>query len=176
MTADETFMALNNAFNIRGFPMKIYSDNGTNFVAASKLLKKFVRRNPMRSATTNLSWEFHPAHSPHMNGPVEKMVDLMKRAFRKLVPAITERHIKLSDTMFRYYLNRIIGILNDRPLCVSSTETTGLSILTPNYFLLGRPLRDIPIEWSPVEETTLEETLPSQIAHVEHLSQILWKN
>ena len=64
---------------IRGWPSKIFSDNGTQLVGASNVLKEAISNLDWRSIKEfgyeNLAeWSFSPADAPWYNGAVEALV------------------------------------------------------------------------------------------------------
>lgn len=81
--------ALNRFISRRGMPKVLYSDNGTNFVGASKSLSKdfqlFLKTFPSDVSKNfkdqNLEWKFIPPGSPHMGGLWEAAVKSFKFHF-----------------------------------------------------------------------------------------------
>lgn len=120
--------------NLRGRPCSIYSDNGTNFVAAAKTLKNQI----------GLTWTFQPPGAPHWGGVHEALIKSVKRA----IGAVLERESKvlrhLRPEEFRLMLAEITGFLNSRPLTYESNSLDDCAALTPNHFLLQRPNKIIP--------------------------------
>ncbi|XP_075150809.1 uncharacterized protein LOC142224916 [Haematobia irritans] len=116
----EAFMATFDRFvGRRGFPKKVFSDNGTNFVGASRTLMREYR-NFLKSAENRLvdkynvhgfTWQFIPPHAPHMGGLWEAAVKM-----------------------------------NSRPLSPMSEDPTEMNALTPGHFLRGSPLIAAPEE------------------------------
>ena len=80
----------------RGYPKNMYSDNGTNFVGASKILKKelrdFLKESGSQVNATygprGLTWHFNPAGAPHMEGLWEAGVKSFKHHFKLLVGSL----------------------------------------------------------------------------------------
>ncbi|XP_075157883.1 uncharacterized protein LOC142231149 [Haematobia irritans] len=135
----------------RGFPNKIYSDNGTNFVGASRTLLAEYRtflKNVQKSvaekySTHGFSWHFIPPHAPHMGGLWEAAVKSMKTHLRKVAS-----NIKFTFEEFSTLLIRIESILNSRPLSPISEDPTELIPLTPGHLLRGAALIAVPEEYS----------------------------
>ncbi|XP_055622975.1 uncharacterized protein LOC129766467 [Toxorhynchites rutilus septentrionalis] len=75
----------------RGAPLEVYSDNGTNFVGANRLLSeesKCVQQINKDCASTFTNaytkWYFNVPVAPHMGGPWERMVRSVKVAMRAI--------------------------------------------------------------------------------------------
>ena len=61
----------------------LYSDRGTNFVAANSILEREMEKINKESASTlaksNIVWHFNPPHAPHRGGTWERVVGLFKK-------------------------------------------------------------------------------------------------
>ncbi|XP_065355901.1 uncharacterized protein LOC135950281 [Calliphora vicina] len=127
----------------RGYPKDVYSDNGTNFVGASRELKtefrSFLRdigsEVNVGYAPQGLHWHFNPASAPHMGGLWEAGVKSFKYHFRRIAGGL-----KYTFEEFSTLLARIESCLNSRPLCPLSESADCLDVLTPGHFLIGGPL------------------------------------
>ena len=67
----------------RGWPHKILSDNGTNFVSASRELRDLVSaidQDNIQRMTSNkgVSWKWNPPAAPHFGGVFESMIKSAK--------------------------------------------------------------------------------------------------
>ncbi|XP_075161640.1 uncharacterized protein LOC142234394 [Haematobia irritans] len=156
-----TFLAAFHRFiSRRGCPKTIFSDNGTNFVGASREMEKELRsvlkegRDKVCSAYQfqQLSWQFIPAGAPHMGGLWEAAVKSFKTHFRKHASGF-----KYTFEEFSTVLSRIEACLNSRPLCPMSESSQELVALTPGHFLVGSPIL------APPEQ--LEEESPLHLVH-----------
>ncbi|XP_075159324.1 uncharacterized protein LOC142232403 [Haematobia irritans] len=131
----------------RGLPCRIFSDNGRNFVGASRtLLREFAHF--LKTASSNISqkyaiqgfeWKFIPPHAPHMGGLWEAAVKSFKTHFKKLAGA----H-RFTFEQFATLLARIEGVLNSRPISAMTEDPSDLTALTPGHFLRGSPLLAFP--------------------------------
>ena len=73
LDADSFLMALHRFIARRGKPQKIFSDNGTNFVAADRELAEEIRNINTKKLKNEMlleaiEWSFNPPHAPHMGG------------------------------------------------------------------------------------------------------------
>ncbi|XP_075163053.1 uncharacterized protein LOC142235680 [Haematobia irritans] len=140
----------------RGFPKKVFSDNGTNFVGAARSLrneyKEFLKSAEKsvveKYAMHSFSWHFIPPHTPHMGGLWEAAVKSMKTHLKKVAS-----NSKFTFEEFSTLLVRIESVLNSRPLSPMTENPTDLVPLTPGHLLRGAPLMAIPEEHS--EDLTL---------------------
>ncbi|XP_043660057.1 uncharacterized protein LOC122624512 [Drosophila teissieri] len=143
---DKFLEALRRFFARRGKSENIYSDNGTNFVGASRVLdKEFVAaiENNNELAPTlekeGIKWHFIPPGSPHMGGLWEAGVISVKYHLKRV---IGENSFTYEE--FASLLCQIEAVLNSRPLVTVRSENDGEEILTPGHFLVGRPLIGAP--------------------------------
>lgn len=67
---------------------------------------------------------------------------------------------------FSTLLAQIEGVLNSRPLCPLSDDSSDVSALTPGHFLIGGPLNALP-------EPSLEEVPVSRLSRWQRISQML---
>ena len=131
-------MALHRFMARRGKPAKLFSDNGTNFVAADKELAEEIRQiNGKRVEDEMLvqaiEWQFNPPHAPHMGGVWERLIRSVKTILQTLVGDRL-----LSDEELLTFLSEAEKILNDRPLTRMGPDPDDLTPLTPNHLLLLR--------------------------------------
>ncbi|XP_043219274.1 uncharacterized protein LOC122380292 [Amphibalanus amphitrite] len=127
----------------RGRPSDIISDNGNNFVGASRELRKLVGaldQEVIKRQTTHfyVDWKFIPPGAPHFNGGCEAMVKSAKRALRRTLEAAN-----LTDEELMTAFCRAEALLNTRPLTAVSSDPSDAPPLTPAAFLLGHTQLDI---------------------------------
>ena len=140
LSLDAFLLAFTRFISVRGKPSVVYSDNGTNFVAAAKELKEAVgdlvkqeTELKVKMANDEIEWHFSPPHGPHFGGAWERLVQSTKRALQvKMGTQVT------TDQVLRTHITEVMALLNSRPLTQLSFEPTDPDPLTPNHFLLGR--------------------------------------
>ncbi|XP_046811888.1 uncharacterized protein LOC111690105 [Lucilia cuprina] len=131
----------------RGLPKRLMSDNGTNFLGASRSLRKesllFLRKSAedisKKYAVHGFEWKFIPPSAPHMGGLWEAGVKSFKIHFQKIAG-----NQKFNFEEFSTLLTRIESVLNSRPLSPMSEDPEDLQALTPGHFLRGAPLMFAP--------------------------------
>ncbi|XP_062699013.1 uncharacterized protein LOC134284280 [Aedes albopictus] len=121
----------------RGAPAEIYTDNGTNFLGAERILREQIRAlHSDLSATftnTDTKWIFIPPGAPHMGGAWERMV----RSVKSAMESAYNSDRKLDDEGLETLVVEAEGIVNSRPLTYLPLDAAEGESLTPNHFLLG---------------------------------------
>ncbi len=146
----EAFIACLRRFIARcGKPSSIWSDHGTNFVGANRVLKDphaFMISTETEEAISNfrstqgIEWHFIPERSPHFGGLWEATVKSFKTHLTRVVG-----NSKLDFEEMCINPTQIEACLNSRPLGIlPPNDDDGIEILTPGHFLIGRPLSAVP--------------------------------
>ena len=100
-------------------PTDIYSDNGTNFVAAAKSLKK-----------TN--WHFNPPRASHQGGFYEVFFLIFRKVFCSIATQAT-----LNEFDLLTYVAEVERVINNRPTTVMPSSPDDWAALTPSAILTG---------------------------------------
>ena len=100
-------------------PTDIYSDNGTNFVAAAKSLKK-----------TN--WHFNTPHASHQESFYEVFFRIFRKVFRSIVT-----HATLNEFDLLTYVAEVERVINNRPITAMPSSPDDWAALTPSAILTG---------------------------------------
>ncbi|XP_062557374.1 uncharacterized protein LOC134222247 [Armigeres subalbatus] len=116
----------------RGAPSEIYSDNGTNFRGAERVLVKQIQQG-LAATVTSTTTKFIPPSSPHMGGAWERMVRSVKQA---MMGAYNSDR-KLNDESLNTLIIEAEAIVNSRPLTYLPLDAEEDEALSPNHFLLG---------------------------------------
>ena len=148
MTSFEFINAFREFVNERGVPRVIYSDLGTNFVAAKGNLRKLQRPLTDRtfweetikkaSETWDIDWKFNYPFSPHMGGSWESLVKLVKRA---LVSVLGRSQVDLHE--LRRLFTDAQALVNSRPLAPMSDDDDDPAVITPFELVNGRPFQQL---------------------------------
>ena len=133
----------------RGKPSIIFSDHGSNFIGASRHLKElseFLQQQRSKEIISNfcssheIAWTYIPERAPHFGGLWEAAVKSFKRHLYRIIG-----EVKLTFEELSTVLTQIESCLNSRPLtALPSAEDSGINVLTPGHFLIGRPLEALP--------------------------------
>ena len=153
----------------RGQPLKVFSDNGTNFCAGEGELRKAFQRHSRETlaaygADRGMEWCFIPPGAPHMGGVWERMVGVVKRVLK----GVMQKAVRLTDEILATFLCEVESLVNSRPLTKLSDDPDDLSPLTPNHLLLLR------------ESCSLPPGIPSQNPYryrwryIQHLATEFW--
>jgi hypothetical protein len=114
LSQDDFFMsAFTHFISVRGKSPVVYSDNGTNFVAAARELKEAVddlikQKDELKSKMTNneIEWQFSPPHGPHFGGAWERLAQSAKRALQvKMGIQVT------TDEVLRTHIAEVMSLL-----------------------------------------------------------------
>ncbi|KFD58060.1 hypothetical protein M513_00823 [Trichuris suis] len=141
---DSFLMAFRRFVSRRETPAIVYSDNGTNFVAAERELRTCLKswnEDKVRDALAQqrIQWNFSPPFAPHFGGIWERLVSSAKSAICRILNGRA-----VNDEVLATALVEVESLLNSRPLTHISIDPRDPEPLTPNHFLLGRPHPHLP--------------------------------
>lgn len=157
----------------RGKPSHMFSDNGTNFVGASKELKNlqdFVNQN--ESIITDcmsqegIVWHHIAPNFPNCGGLWEAGVKSCKHHLKRI---LTQTPLTFED--FATLLTQIEAVLNSRPITPLSDDPNDFEVLTPAHFLIGRSFSTTP-------DPDLSSIPLSRLNRYQHIQQMVghfWK-
>lgn len=144
----EAFLAAFDRFvGRRGLPSDMYSDNGTNFVGADRVLKRLVKNstsfNDIKSSASQrgVNWHFIPPRSPHFGGLWEAGIKSLKKHLVRIIGPMALTFEELSTIVIK-----IEAVLNSRPLTPLTDDPNDFVPLTPGHFLIGHELIAPPTE------------------------------
>lgn len=123
LSVDNFLAAFDRFTSRRSTPGKMVSDNGTNFVAANKILtqqfKSMLEKGTSILSTREIEWKFIPPGSPHFGGLHEACVKSFKYFIKRMA------HVEnLLYEEFYTLVCKIEAILNSRPLYPLSIDPT----------------------------------------------------
>ncbi|XP_050302472.1 uncharacterized protein LOC126740480 [Anthonomus grandis grandis] len=137
--SSECFLAAFRRFvSRRGRCSDMYSDQGTNFVGASRMLLSYLQGS---AETLHIQWHFNPPSAPHFGGLWEAGVKSVKAHLARVIGQQVLSFEEMSTV-----LAQCEAILNSRPLCEMSSNPNDLECLTPGHFLTMEALTAPPDE------------------------------
>lgn len=178
LTAESFIAALRRFIARRGKITNIFSDNGTNFVAANKIIQELNEDEKMRYQNSlnneflsnEIIWHFSPPGSPHHNGLAEAAVKSTKFHLKR---ALGEKHLTFEEMCT--LLSQVEAVVNARPICAMSNDPNDIQPLTPAHFL-----NMVPMELAPENDLMdVKENYLSRWQLVQKIFQnfwIQWKN
>ena len=131
--------------SVRGYPRKVFSDNGTQLVGASKELKDIASSLDQDKISAfgiengGVEWTFSPGNAPWYNGATEALVKSTKRALNIAVGDSVLSFSELQTAMME-----AAQLVNQRPIGSTPTTPDDGSYLCPNDLILGRASPTIP--------------------------------
>ncbi|XP_075170124.1 uncharacterized protein LOC142242433 [Haematobia irritans] len=135
LDTNSSIIALKNFIGRRGYPNRIYTDNGTNFKATERVLREELERldkDQLMKSFDGTKWYFNPPAAPHMGGAWERLVRSVKSVLYHAFPSAN-----FNDETLRGALIEVEYIINSRPLTFVSLESEDDEAITPNHLLLG---------------------------------------
>lgn len=157
LSSEAFLMSFQRFVSRRGLCSDLYSDCGTNFVGARRMLRedeldylRSLHRN-LSDVMTNMSVNFHfnPPSAPTFGGLWESNVRSVKHHLKRV---IGDESITFDD--LSTLLARIESCLNSRPLLPMSDDPDDFTFITPGHFLIGDSLLAVP------EPYLLDEKIP----------------
>ena len=155
----------------RGHVKHILSDNGTNLVGAknelSRSFRLLDREAIVRAARRrNIEWVFNPPFASHHGGCFERLI----RTVRKVLCAVLNPNVRLTDDVLQTALTEAEGIVNSRPLVAASSDPEDCDPITPNHLLLLRGNYSLP--WS---VCNADHVYRRQWRLAQHITDQFWK-
>ncbi|XP_063896667.1 uncharacterized protein LOC135118464 [Helicoverpa armigera] len=138
LTSSAFLAALRRMAGRKGSPKHLYSDNGTNFVGANKILqeeleqiqKTFDQDFIKEITSLEIEWHFNAPSWPTAGGLWEAAVKSLKYHLRRVVG-----EQKLTFEEFSTVLAQLEAVLNSRPLCPLTEDPNDLDFLSPSSFI-----------------------------------------
>ena len=166
--------AIHRFISRRGKVKAFYSDNATNFVGTKRHLDELYKLiqskeyNDVVKQCCNengIEWHFIPPRAPNFGGLWEAAVKSLKYHLKRI---IGQSHLTFEELYT--VLVRIKGVLNSRPLFPESNDPNDFRAITPDHFLIGRPITDM------IEEDVIDIPLNrlSRWQRLKQLNQHFW--
>jgi len=116
----------------RGPISHVYSDNGLNFVGASRV----INADEVQKATADkrITWHFNPAYAPQFGGAWERLIKDVKRGLESSLGKFIVPKLSMEAALARIETN-----LNNRPLTEIPVSSMDDIPLTPYLLMSGYP-------------------------------------
>ena len=156
----------------RGVPVKVWSDNGTNFVGASPELLKCLKQLDERkikevSMEKEIEWVFNTPHASHMGGVWERQIRTIRKVLTSLLQVYSE---KLTDEVLETLFSEVEAMINSRPLTKLSDDVKDGAALNANQLLmLNKEMKSFPGSFSS------GDMYRKRWKFVQHLANQFWK-
>ena len=137
LETDSFLNALRHFITHRGPVHEIRSDNGTNFVAATRELREAIDEMDHNEITEKLrqqqiDWKFNPAAASHMGGAWERQTPTTRRILNTL---LREHGSRLDDKSLHALMCEVESISNSRPITATSSDSKDPYPLSPSQIL-----------------------------------------
>ncbi|XP_076043877.1 uncharacterized protein LOC143026966 [Oratosquilla oratoria] len=141
----------------RGYPNKVWSDNGTNLVGARAELARSVRdldRSLIIRETRrrDVEWSFNPSSASHHGGVWERMI----RSVRKVLSALIIKSPRMIDDVLQTLFCEAESIVNSRPLTKCSDDARVEKIICVSYVRQKVTVRSV-VPFPPVTGIDFDE-------------------
>ena len=169
-TTNGLLAVLRRFVSLRGYPAKLFSDPGSQLIAASRELKDFIKgldRTQLLDfgIEKGLEWKFSPADGPWQNGCAEALVKSAKKA---IMGSIGMQILTVSEIQTVCF--EAANLLNERPIGRHPTDPDDGVYLCPNQLLLGRASARVPA--GPFKSTS---NLSQRFQLVEKITDSFWR-
>ena len=122
----------------KGWPTKMLSDNGTNFVGVEKEIRELISEldhDQLQRMTSShgVTWHWNPPQGPHFGGVFESMIKSAKRAIYAVL-----KDADINDEELETTFIGVESLMDSRPLTTVSDDPNDEPVLTPNHFLIDQ--------------------------------------
>ncbi|GBM98590.1 hypothetical protein AVEN_215100-1 [Araneus ventricosus] len=164
LTTEVFLQSLRRFIARRGRPTIIYSDNGTNFKGAERLLHALYWDGILsKAAEEKIQWKFNPPSAALWGGWWERLAQMTKEILRKILGRAALDYEELVTV-----LCDCERVINSRPLTYVSEDVEDVSPLTPEMFL-----REIPQSGVADIDTVNKEKLGKRAKYLQKIREQL---
>ena len=151
-------------------PSHMFSDNGSNFVAADKDLREGLKQLSQHKLSGHLlqqeiEWRFNPPAASHMGGIWERMI----RSVRKVLTSIVKEQT-MNDETLSTVMCEAEAVVNSRPITSVSDDHKDCGPLTPNHLLTLRGSTSLP-----AGSFELRDIYRRRWRQAQYLADLFWK-
>lgn len=171
LTSERFLWALSRLASIYQLPIKMFSDNGTNFKGASNELRAIKDSWNSKDVENYLTiagtqWKFIAPRAPFEGGLWEAAVKSTKYHLKRVL-----ENQRLTYEQYQTLFYKIGAVLNSRPLVPLSEDPTELNYLTPSHAVIGeRIVQPLAMDMSDIPLNKI-----NQHKLVDKIHQDFWK-
>ena len=149
-STEHQILTLRQFIGLYSKPKKLWTDNGTNFVGADRVLREAAQDLYESKGfqeyckRMGIDWNFQPPKTPNFGGSHESLVKSIKKALYRALDLQAEKKNFPTENQLRTILYEISGLLNTRPLTYASSDPEDFRPLTPADFLCRPVYADYP--------------------------------
>ena len=141
-STEKFIMVLRRFVSLRGYPKKLFADNGTQLVEANEELQRVTKEWNWQELNEfgiceGMDWSFTSADVPWQNGVTESLIKSIKKA---LTTSIGENSFSELQTVCFEAAN----LVHERPIGRHPTTLEEGTYLCPNDLILGRTTVRVP--------------------------------
>ena len=171
LSSDSFISALSRFISRRGSVSHIYSDNGSNFVGADRILKESIKGLNQNQISQfllrkEIDWHFNTPLASHFGGTWEHLIRSVRRVMGTLAPYGT-----LNDENLHTLLVEQEGILNSRPLTPVTFAEKIDRPLTPYDLLLLSPDMGLPV----TETASADAHFKNRWKQIQLYADVFWE-
>ena len=171
LSTDSFINVLRRFLSRRGPVIHFYSDNGSNFAGAERVLRDSLKEWNQHQIEEfllqrNTDWTFNPPSASHFGGAWERQI----RSVRRILTSLAGEKV-LSDDQLHTFLLEVEAILNERPLTPVTLDPDNANPLTPNHLLKLHPTSTLPPTLSHPKDSFAKR----RWRHVQLLADQFWK-
>ena len=172
MSTDSFISALRKFISRRGNVAHLYSDNGSNFIGAEKVLRESIQQWNQGQIVqylhqNEINWHFNPPKASHCGGAWERLVKSVKKVLTSLAPKTTVFTDESLTTLF----TEVEAIVNSRPLFPVSFVEDCERPLAPADLLTMKADMRLP----PMESTQIDAQRSNKWQQVQFYADVFWK-
>ena len=166
--------ALRRFISIRGTPIRILSDNGSNFVAAKAQMETCHALSLLQQVAEsfNIEWTMNPPKASSFGGSWERAIGSVRKVLDASLVHLGKRHLTRDE--FTTLLQEACSIVNNTPLYEMSDDPNDPIPLTPAHLLCMKdhPSPPFPEEFTPADLNSYGKL---RWRRIQYLSTIFWE-
>ena len=129
LTSDQFLLSFRRLIARRGVPLEVISDNATQFVMSSTIMRDYLVSN-------DINWKFTTPLAPWQGGVYERLIGITKNCLEKSLDYMCYDESEVTTTLLE-----VESVINNRPLTYVDEDSV-IQPIAPNDFLILNPRRN----------------------------------